>query len=89
MGFGWGLVIGYALGGISGVVVFAWIFGTKAEGVAEAEADATERQMDQLKQSQEVKDATLARMADADAASGAESADRKRERMRTRDPRTR
>lgn len=82
----------YALAGaviLIAVVVGMAIRRAKREGAAEANAEAAEAQIEAMRQSEDVKDATLARMADADAASVSQPADRIRERMRKRPTDTR
>jgi hypothetical protein len=89
-------VTGWATLGVMGAVcftiaLFLWavIAGAKKQGAAEANADAEKRQTEAMKQSNEVKDERLARMADAAAASVSEPADSVRERMRKRPANTR
>ena len=74
---------------VAAVVVIAALRASSRAGAAEAEAEATVRRLEQLKQSEKVNNETLGRMADADAASRADTVSRARERMRKRDPRTR
>jgi ABC-type bacteriocin/lantibiotic exporter with double-glycine peptidase domain len=70
-------------------LVWSAVRRSKRQGAAEANAEAEKRQMEAIKQSETIKDATLARMADADAASVSQPADRIRERMRKRPANTR
>ena len=82
----------YAMG--AAVVLIAILVGVavrkaKREGAAEANAEAAEAQVEAIKQSEKVKDETLARMADADAASVSRPAADVRQRMRKRPANTR
>jgi hypothetical protein len=53
MGWGTAFVAGYILGGISGLVVFGFLFGTRKEGEAEAEVEHLRDQLDAKEADQE------------------------------------
>lgn len=74
---------------IAFVIVWAAVRASARAGAAEANEEAAVRQTEILKQSEKVKDETLARMADAGAASVSRTASDARERMRKRSPTTR
>jgi hypothetical protein len=71
------------------LLLFSAIRKARDQGVAEANDDATRRQIEALVAESRRGTEQLGRMADADAASIADTAASARERMRNRDPRTR
>jgi hypothetical protein len=82
----------YAMGAVCLVIGGLLWSALRASGraaAAEAHEEDVKRRLDELKQSEIRKDETLARMAEADAASGSEPADRIRDRMRKRPTNTR
>ena len=87
---GWGVIILMAVV-CAAIALLLWavIHGAKETGSEKANADTAKRQLDALKQSEQVKDETLGRMADASAASVSDTAAAARDRMRHRNPGTR
>jgi hypothetical protein len=68
MGWGTAFAAGYILGGISGLAVFAVMFGTRREGKAVAEADHQRRQNEAIIADQERADDIAKRAEEAAAA---------------------